>query len=122
LKANGFNWQVLDNLVGKFYGHTDIRGIDLSGSDLTDADLKEVDLFSANLKKTVFKFADLTGSYVSEANLKGACFDWERMKGVLVDNVDFDSKTSFIGINLKEINFTLAALIQESALGAGKNY
>ncbi|MBD1908942.1 hypothetical protein NDI37_17955 [Funiculus sociatus GB2-A5] len=37
-----------------------------------------------------------------------------------MDNVDFDSKTSFIGVNLNEINFTLAALIQESALGQAR--
>jgi uncharacterized protein YjbI with pentapeptide repeats len=54
--------------------------------------LKKVDLFSANLEKTVFRFADLTGTYLSEANIKRACFDWARMKGVLVDNVDFDVK------------------------------
>ncbi|MEP0802800.1 hypothetical protein [Funiculus sociatus] len=41
-------------------------------------------------------------------------------KIILVDNVDFGSKTSFIGVNLNEINFTLAALIQESALGQAR--
>ncbi|MBD1833237.1 pentapeptide repeat-containing protein [Cyanobacteria bacterium FACHB-472] len=43
----------------------------MSGSDLTGADLKEVDLFSTKLEKIVLKFADLTDSYLSEANLKG---------------------------------------------------
>ncbi|MBD1933872.1 MULTISPECIES: hypothetical protein [Cyanophyceae] len=38
-----------------------------------------------------------------------------------MDNVDFDAdKTGFIGVNLNEIHFTLAALIQESALGQAR--
>lgn len=114
-KASRFDRKVLDDFVGKFYGHTDIRGIDLTGEDLTRADLSKVDLFAATLENTTFRYANLSDSYLSETNIKGACFDGALMKDTYVDNVDYDKKTSFIGVNLSVINFNLATMLQESA-------
>jgi len=33
-----------------------------------------------------------------------------------LDNVKYDSKTSFIGVNLNSINFNLTALLEELAV------
>lgn len=114
-KANKFDRKILDNMVGKYYGHTDIRGIPLSREDLSKADLSKVDLFSSNLENTKFKYTNLTDSWLSECNIKGACFDYARMNNVLIDNVEFNNKTSFTGVSLKVIDFNLAALLQDYA-------
>ena len=119
-KANSFDRRSLDELVGKFYGHTDIRGITLVKEDLSGVDLSNVDLYGANLENAMFKYTNFTGSYLSESNIKGTCFDWADMKDVFLDNVDFDSRTSFIGVNLSLINFTLAALLQDLAIGQAR--
>lgn len=38
------------------------------------------------------------------------------MDGVYVDNVDFNEKTAFVGVNLNTINFNLAILLQDLAI------
>lgn len=116
-RANKFDRGFLDNLVGKYYDHTDIRGITLTGEDLRKVDLSSVDLYGANLENATFGGTDLTNSWLSETNIKGARFDWAKMDGVLLDNVEFDSKTSFVGVNLNAVNFALAALLQDLAIG-----
>ena len=42
------------------------------------------------------------------------------MNGVFLDNVDFDNRTSFTGVNINAINFTLAALLEDLALGQAR--
>nr|WP_255512216.1 pentapeptide repeat-containing protein [Planktothrix sp. FACHB-1355] len=119
-KTSNFDRNILDNLVGKFYGHTDLRGIILPKENLSGVDLNKVDLYAANLENAMLKNSNLTDSYLSEANIKGTCFDWSIMDGVFLDNVDFDNRTSFTGVNLSAINFTLAALLQDLALGQAR--
>ncbi|MBN3875189.1 pentapeptide repeat-containing protein [Nostoc sp. JL23] len=114
-KTNGFKRDVLDRMVGKYYEHTDIRGIPLVKENLTKANLSKVDFYGANLENTNFKNADLTDSYLSETNIKGACFDYAKMKDVLIDHVEFNNKTSFTGVSLRSIDFNLSALLQEYA-------
>lgn len=114
-KGEKFARNVLDSLVGKYYGHTDIRGIPLAREDLSKVDLSKVDLYRANLEDAVLKFTNLSDSWLSESNIKGACFDFAIMKDVLIDNVEFNKKTSFIGVNLHTMNFNLAALLQDYA-------
>ncbi|MBW4623911.1 MAG: pentapeptide repeat-containing protein [Cyanosarcina radialis HA8281-LM2] len=116
-KSNGFDRQILDDIVGKYYGHTDIRGIYLNGEDLSRANLSEMDFYGSNLENTIFKYADLSNSWLSESNIKGACFDGANMNGVLIDNVKFNNKTSFRGVNLSAINWNLALLVQDLANG-----
>ncbi len=116
-KANNFDRSILDELVGKYYDHYDLRGITLINEDLSRVDLSSIDFFGANLENTSFEAADLTDSWLSESNLKGAKFDWAKMEQVLLDTVDFDQRTSFVGVNLNGINFTLAALLRDLALG-----
>lgn len=114
-RGNKYDRKVLDSLVGKYYGHTDIRGIPLAREDLSKVDLSKVDLYRANLEDAVLKFANLSDSWLSESNIKGACFDFAIMKDLLIDNVEFNKKTSFIGVNLNTMNFNLAALLQDYA-------
>lgn len=116
-KGNRFDRQVLESLVGKYYSQIDLRGIPLSRDDLNNVDLSGVDFYGANLENTTLKYANLSNSWLSESNIKGACFDWANMSGVLIDNVEFNSKTSFIGVNLKAVNFTLAFLLEDFATG-----
>ena len=114
-RGNKYDRKVLDSLVGKYYGHTDIRGITLAKENLSKVDLSKVDLYSANLENGVFKFANFHDSWLSESNIKGSCFDYAIMSDVLIDNVEFNNKTSFIGVNLNTMNFNLAALLQDFA-------
>jgi hypothetical protein len=68
------------------------------------------------MEKTNLSKADLRNSWISESNIKGAKFDWAVMDQALLDNVDFNNKTSFVGVNLNAVNFTLAALLQDLAV------
>ena len=112
-----FNISEKNKLVGKYYDHTDIRGIPLTSQNLKGINLSKIDFYSADLADTNFEGADLRDSWLSETNIKGTNFNWAKMDGVLLDNVDYDSHTSFIGVNLNSINFTLAALLQDLAVG-----
>lgn len=116
-KANRFDRKTLDNLVGRFYGHTDLRGIPLIKEDLSSVDLSNVDLFAANLEGSKLDYVDLTNSYLSEANLKGVRLNWAKMQDVLIDNASFDNRTSFTGVRLSSINFTLAEQLKDFAFG-----
>jgi uncharacterized protein YjbI with pentapeptide repeats len=115
-KANSFKREILDEMVGRFHGHTDLRGIPLAGEKLHGADLSNVDFFHANFEAAEFERVDMTNSWLSHSNLRKTSFRWSKMDGVLIDDVEFDDRTSFHGIDLKTINFNLAALLQESAL------
>lgn len=114
-KANKFDRDILDEMVGKYYGHTDIRGVTLAKEDLSKVNLSRVDLYGANLENAKLNYANLTDSWLSECNIKGTCFDYARMNDVLIDNVEFNNKTSFTGVTLKVIDFNLAALLQDYA-------
>jgi len=61
-KGNKFDRQILESLVGKYYGQTDIRGITLSREDLCRVDLSQVDLYSSNLENTILQYANLSNS------------------------------------------------------------
>ena len=115
-KAQGFSRTVLEELVGKYYDHIDLRGIPLQDENLEGKDLRSIDFFAANLQGANFRKSDLRDSWLSEADIRGASFDWAKMDNVLLDGVEFDSNTSFVGVNLNTINFTLAALLQDLAL------
>lgn len=114
-KAHGFKRDMLDSLVGRFYDHTDLRGIPLVKEDLSKTNLSKIDFYAANLKNSSFRNANFTDSYLSESNIEGACFDYANMKDVLIDHVEFDNKTTFTGVSLKSIDFNLSALLQQYA-------
>lgn len=116
-KANQFDRAILDKNVGTYYGQTDIRGIDISGAEIGSADLSNVDLYGANLEGAKFSETRLDNAWLSESNIKGAQFEWTPMDNVLLDNVEYDKGTSFRGVNLAKINFTLAAMLHDLAIG-----
>jgi hypothetical protein len=116
-RANRFDRVTLEGLVGKFYDQVDLRGISLVKEDLTGADLSQVDLYAANLEGSKLDSADLNGSFLSEANLKGVTLNWAKMQDVLIDNASFDNRTSFTGVRLSSINFTLAEHLKDFAFG-----
>lgn len=116
MKESGLRREAILSLVGKYYGQIDLRGIDLSGMTIKKQDLSMVDLYGSLLVDTVFDQVDLRGAWLSESDIRGTKFRWSKMDDVLLDNVDFDNKTEFLGIDLNKINFTLASLVRELAI------
>lgn len=116
-KSNSFRREILNDLVGKYYDHTDLRGITLAREKLQNVDLTYVDLFSANLEGASFERCDFTQSWLSETNIAGARFEWTKMDSVLIDNVKFDHRTNFIAVSMKDIDFSHASLLQDFIIG-----
>ncbi len=114
--ASGFDREKLGGLLGTFYDHFDLRGIPLSGRDLKKKNLSKIDFFQADLSKADLSQADLSETHVSEADIRGAKLDWAKTDRLLLDNVRYDARTSFLGVDLNSINFTLAALLRDLAL------
>jgi len=114
-RENGYKREALDELVGKYCDHTDMRGAPLNGVDLSKQDLSKIDFFRADLSNSNLSASNLDDTWLSESNLRGTSFDWCRMNGTLLDNVQYDTKTSFLGVDLNSINFTLAVLLHEQA-------
>lgn len=107
-RGSGFKREALDELVGKLYGQTDLRGIDLSGADLSGQNLSYCDLFSACLQNANLSRADLKHTWLSEADIRGTNFDWAAMDSSFVDKTRFNKRTSILGVKLNAIDFTLA--------------
>lgn len=103
----------IEDHIGKFAGRIDLRGIPLQGLNLSGKNLSDADLFLANLEGCKFDKGDLHGSSLSEANIKSTSFDWCKMKDVTLDNADYNTSTSMIGVDLNTVNFTLAELLRE---------
>ncbi len=114
-RQSSFDRSAIEGLVGKFYGKPDLRGIRLEREDLSGKDISDLELYCAILRNSKFVAANVQGSHLSEADIRGADFSWARMRGVFLDNAEFDGKTNFLGVPLHEVNFNLAALIQEHA-------
>jgi len=107
--------EALDRLVGRYYGHTDLRGAPLRGRQLSKQDLSRMDFFAADLSGADLAESDLTDSWLSHANLQGTRLDFSNLTKALVDDVQFDDKTSFLGVNLAAVNFNLAVQLQNLA-------
>jgi uncharacterized protein YjbI with pentapeptide repeats len=116
-KANRFDRATLEGLVGKFYGRIDLRGITLSSENLAGVDLSKIDFYAANLSNSNFTGGQLTDSYLSESNIRGADFSWTQVHGALLDNVEFDNRTKFAGVDLDKINLNLASLLRDLVVG-----
>jgi hypothetical protein len=116
LKADNFSRESLDNHIGKFSGKYDLRGIPLSGLNLSRQDLTDIDFFNADLSKANFTACKLKGSHLSECDLTSSRFDFADLTDVFLDNVKFNSETSFLGIDLHKVNFTFATLLYDLAI------
>jgi hypothetical protein len=119
-ETNNYKRDVLNESVGRYYDHTDIRGINLLHKHLINVDLSEVDFFSANLGDTTFERCNLANAWLSHTDLSGETFKWSKMNDVILDSVIFNNRTKFLGVNLSAIDFTLASLLQELAVGQQK--
>jgi len=111
----GFNRDVLESSVGRLYENYDLRGIPLKGHDLSNADLHNVDFFAADLRETKFVGCNLTNAHFSEADIRGADFSFARMNDAFLDNAVYDIGTTFTGVDIRQVNFNLAALLQDQA-------
>jgi hypothetical protein len=110
-----FNRDVLESSLGRLYENYDLRGIPLRGFDLSSADLHNVDFFAADLRDTKFVGCNLTNAHFSEADIKGADFSFARMNDAFLDNAIYDLRTTFTGVDIRQVNFNLAALLQDQA-------
>jgi hypothetical protein len=110
-----FQRDVLESSVGRLYENYDLRGIPLRGHDLSNTDLHNIDFFAADLRETKFVGCNLTNTHFSEADIKGADFSFARMNDAFLDNALYDLKTTFTGVDIRHVNFNLAALLQDQA-------
>ena len=117
-QASGYQRSKLNELVGGYYGRADLRGIPLSKADLSGANLSYIDFFFSDFSAANLSQSDLTGSWLSEANIKSTQFYGTKMDGVILDNVDFDEKTSFLGVNLVTLHFdiTFFSLLRQQTI------
>jgi len=113
--AASFDRERLDRLVGRYDGHTDLRGAPLSGRVLSKADLRSIDFFSSDLSNADLSGCDLRETWLSESDVRGARFDWSITGGALLDGVQYDSRTSLVGVDLNGPSFVLAALLRWQA-------
>ncbi len=116
LNLANFSSQSIKENIGKLNGKYDLRGISIpNGKNLDKSNFSNIDFFSSSMKNCSLQQCDFSFSYLSECNIEGAVFDWSIMNQTFFDNVKFDLKTSFIGINLNQINSNLAILLLDQA-------
>lgn len=72
-------------------------GANLSEAELHSADLSGIDLGWANLYYTDLSYANLYGANLLDANLSGA-----NLNGTILDNVKYNSRTSFLTLQCPE--------------------
>jgi len=116
-RSSGFNIETIRNLVGKYHGHLDLRGIPLQSETISGQDFSFIDFFGASFAETEFNNVNFSDSWLSETDLTGTCFKWSQMDNALLDNVIFNTETEFHGVDLNKINFTLAAILRDQAIG-----
>lgn len=116
LSREGFSRNAIEQHIGKFGGKFDLRGIPLTGVNLSRRDLTNIDFFGADFSHADLTSIKLSGSYLSECNLCATRIDWAELDGTLLDNVQFDKYTSFLGVDLHKVNFTLSTLLYDLAL------
>ena len=114
-RQSGYDRACIEQLVGKLHGQLDLRGIPLKEAVLKGCNLQQTDLFYADLLRADLSRSKLKDAYLSEADIRGTKFDWSDMNGVLMDNVQYDVRTSFQGVDIAVINFNLAALLRDLA-------
>lgn len=110
-----FQRHALEQSVGRLYENYDLRGIPLHGHDLSNADLHNVDFYAADLRYCRLVGCNLTNTHFSEADIRGADFSFSRMNDSFLDNARYDLNTTFTGVDIRHVNFNLAALLQDQA-------
>lgn len=113
LLQSKFSRESIEGNLGKCYGKFDLRGAPLSEMKLNQLDLSSIDFYAADLKRSNFYGSKLDGSFFSEADIRGARFDFALMEDVFLDRARYDRKTTFTGVDVRKINFNLAVLLQD---------
>lgn len=113
LSQSNFGRNAIVRSLGMIYGKYDLRGAPLRKSEFASLNLSSIDFFAADLQRSNFRGARLDNSYLSEADIRGAIFDFASMEETLLDNVRYDRRTRFVGVDYRNVNFNLAALLQE---------
>jgi hypothetical protein len=111
----GFRRDVMEASLGRLYENYDLRGIPLRGFDLSNNDLHNVDFYAADLRNAKLVGCNLTNTHFSEADIRGADFSFSRMNDAFLDNAIYDLKTTFTGVDIRNVNFNLAALLEDQA-------
>jgi len=115
LMATHFQRETLEQSVGRLYENYDFRGIPLRGADLSRTDLHNIDFYAADLRDAKLVGCNLTNTHFSEADIRGADFSFAQMNDSFLDNAKYDLNTKFVGVDIRYVNFNLAALLQDQA-------
>lgn len=114
LKESNYDRSKIE-LLGRAHGRFDLRGAPLKNIDFSKRNISLVDFYAADLRGSRFCGADLTNSHLSEADIRGVSFNYARMENTFLDNARYDRKTTFVGVDIRAVNFNLAVLLQEQA-------
>ena len=85
------------NLSNANIHNANLYGVNLSNAELHKADLSRAIFDWANLNCTDLSYANLYGADLSYANLSGA-----NLNGAILDNVKYNSRTSFLTLQCPE--------------------
>lgn len=100
---------------------TDLEGASLTGADLRGADLsagrlRGARLVGARLEDAHFEGADLSGADLSEARVARARFDGADFSDARLARLRGFEKASFLGIDVRPVDFTGAYLLRREIL------
>lgn len=116
---------------GAGFGRARLEGACLADADLSNATLTEASLRgaelrvcrlegararSADLRETDLSRADLRGADLEDCRLEGAVLDGARMGGVSLRGITGYPKASWIGVDIRETDFTGAYLCRRHIL------
>ena len=104
------------NLAGVKFAGADLAGAILDGADLTrailrGANLREASLRGANLSGAILDGAHLVRADLSGANLSGADFSGAALGGAILEEVCFDSSTSWSWLGAPPTNSCSSGLV-----------
>ena len=92
-----------------------LNGADLHEADLRSASLQQARLHEADLQQVDFTTADLSGTDLSEAHVGHASFEKSNLQRANLHGVTGFESASWIGTDMRDINFSGAYLLQRFA-------
>lgn len=95
--------------------HATLTGADLKDAELCSASLHHARFHEANLEHTDFSSADLTGADLSKASVEHATFLQANLQRANLYKVTGFEQASWIGTDMRDINFSGAYLLQRFA-------
>jgi uncharacterized protein YjbI with pentapeptide repeats len=109
------------NLSGATLTNAELQGATLTEADFSGADLRFSCLSDVHARNTNFSDVDLTRAKLFQADLEGAqvhsaIMDYVCLRGANVSHLSGYKKASWIGVDLREIDFTGAHLFRNFVL------